>query len=323
MAILPFSGLMIAWFVAAASFVLVVFLLLGSRSDRESLRIEGLAGSEDGDSSRGGSLGGLTSSGVRAPLGADARPGRWTGRRIRQADVKQSLRDRMTQAGLYSARAATFVMIFRIVLMIGPAAMGVVAWKFGFMSLRQGIAIGVFAGLAGTVAPALWLGHVKRLRQTKIRRALPDALDVMVVCLEGGISLAAAFSRVARELGTAHPMLAVEFNIVERQIQMGLSTGEAVRGIADRFDLEELRSMASVVMQAEKVGASVSVALRVFADTLREKRHQRAEEMAHKASVTLLFPTILFIFPGIFIVLLGPAAIRIYQEVLNGFMRQT
>ena len=323
MDMLPFSGLMIAWFVAAASLVLVVFLLLGSRNDRESRRIESLAGSGDADSSRGGSLAGPTSPGLRAPSGADDRPGRWTGRRIRQADVKQSLRDRMMQAGLYSSGAATFVMILRIVLMVVPAAMGVVAWKLGYMSLRQGMVIGIFAGLAGAVAPALWLGHVKRLRQTKIRRALPDALDVMVVCLEGGISLAAAFSRVARELATAHPMLAVEFNIVERQIQMGLSTGEAVRGIADRFDLEELRSMSSVIMQAEKVGASVAVALQVFADTLREKRHQRAEEMAHKASVKLLFPTILFIFPGIFIVLLGPAAIRIYQEVLHGFMRQT
>jgi hypothetical protein len=142
------------------------------------------------------------------------------------------------------------------------------------------------------------LDHLKGARQTKLRRALPDALDVLVVCLQGGLSVMASMSRVANELVTAHPMLAMEFKIAERQMQMGQTAGEAIRGIADRFDMEELRGMAAVIKQAERIGASIAAAMEVFAETLRLKRHQRAEELAHKAAVKILIPTVLFIFPG-------------------------
>jgi tight adherence protein C len=178
--------------------------------------------------------------------------------------------------------------------------------------------MGAAGAILGTIAPSFWLDYVKTSRQTKIRRALPDALDVLVVCLEGGLSLSGAFSRVARELATAHPMLSVEFQIIERQTRMGRTVGQAVREMADRFELEELRSMSSVIIQAEKIGSSVVTALEVFADTMRQKRHQRAEEMAQKAVVKIIFPTLLFIFPGIFVVILGPAAIQIYQLLIKG-----
>jgi tight adherence protein C len=197
----------------------------------------------------------------------------------------------------------------------------VVASQVGLVTLEAGLILGLAAGLAGTLAPSFWLDHMKRVRQHRIRRALPDALDVMVVCLEGGLSLPASFSRVARELATAHPMLALEFRIVDRHTQMGRSTGEAVRDFAVRFDLEELRSMAAVILQAERIGSSVVNAMRVFADTLRVKRQQRAEELAHKATVKILFPTLLCIFPAIFIVILGPAAIQIYNVLINGVLR--
>ena len=132
------------------------------------------------------------------------------------------------------------------------------------------------------------------------------------------MSLNGAFARVAHELATAHPMLAVELQIIQRQTQMGRSTGEAVREFAKRFDLEELRSMASVIIQSEKIGSSVVTALTVFAETLRTKRFQRAEELAQKAVIKILFPTLLFIFPGIFIVILGPAAIQVYELLTSG-----
>ena len=203
-----------------------------------------------------------------------------------------------------------------MVLLVGPAGLGLTAGSMGLMTMTQGLVFGGLAGVFGTLAPSFWLDHVKNSRQTQIRRALPDALDVLVVCLEGGLSLTGSFSRVARELVTAHPMLAVEFQIVERQAQMGRTIGEAVRELANRFDLEELRSMASVIIQAEKIGSSVVTALDVFATTLRQRRSQRAEEMAQKAAVKVLFPTVLFIFPGIFVVLLGPAAIQIYTTLM-------
>ena len=146
---------------------------------------------------------------------------------------------------------------------------------------------------------------------------MPDALDVLVVCLEGGLSVPSAFSRVGHELVTAHPLLAMEFQIIEKQAQLGRTTGEAVRQFADRFDLEELRSMASVIVQAESIGSSVVMALEVFAKTLRQRRSQHAEEMAQKAVIKMLFPTVLFIFPAIFVVILGPAAIQIYEVLGN------
>jgi tight adherence protein C len=143
----------------------------------------------------------------------------------------------------------------------------------------------------------------------------------LVVCLQGGLSVMASLSRVANELAVAHPMLAIEIKIAERQMQMGQTAGEAIRGIADRFDMEDLRAMSSVIKQAERIGASVAMALEAFAENLRLKRSQRAEELAHKAAVKMLIPTVLCIFPAIFVVILGPAAIQVYNTLIMGAMK--
>ena len=140
------------------------------------------------------------------------------------------------------------------------------------------------------------------------------------MCLQGGLSLSTALAHVARELNLAHPALAGELNIIERQIQMGSSAAEAIREMANRFDLEELPQHGSVIGQAERIGASVATALELFAESMRVKRHQHAEERAHKAAVKLLFPTLLFVFPAVFVVILGPAMIRVYFHVLPGLL---
>ncbi len=322
MSVVPFNGLMLASFLAASSLVMLAFLIVTARRTSAQRRLEDLAKTGGANSDRTDVRSGRAPEETSpATMVVPRRIDRRTGRRIRRGEEKKGLRERLTQAGFYKLRAAKFFLVLRVALMIAPIVAGIAISRMGLISLTQGLVFGGLAGLLGTLAPVFWLDRVKRTRQVKIRRALPDALDVMVICLEGGLSLSGSFSRVARELATAHPMLAVEFNIVERQIQMGRTTGEAVRGLADRFDLEELRSMSSVISQAERVGASIAKALQVFADTLRQKRHQRAEEMAHAASVKLLFPTIIFIFPGIFVVLLGPAAIQVYQQLINGALR--
>lgn len=316
------AGLTIASFVAASSLVALVFLLAGFRKGRVEMRLQGLE--EAGGAKRG-------APGIRARQMRGSQPSsmklvdnpvdRWSSRRMRQQDKRRGMKERLEQAGLYKSRAVYVLLAFRLLLLAGLTLLGFAAGKMGLMSITQGLVLGGLAGAMGTLAPSFWLDHLKRVRQTKIRRALPDALDVMVVCLEGGLSLPGSFSRVARELVTAHPMLALEFQIVERQVQMGRTTGQAVRELANRFDLEELRSMASVIIQAEKIGSSVVGALVVFADTLRQKRSQRAEELAQKAAVKILFPTLLFIFPGIFVVILGPAAIQIYNVLIQGALR--
>src|SRR5262249_34160583 len=163
------------------------------------------------------------------------------------------------------------------------------------------VIFGAFFGIFGLIAPSFWLDRRKASRQTAFRRALPDAMDVLVICLEGGLSLPGAIRRVASELQTAHPELAKEMNIVQREIQLGRTPGEALRRLADRSDLEEIRALASVIAQAERYGASLVRVLRIHADSLRIKRVQYAEELAQKASVKILFPTLLFILPCVFV----------------------
>ena len=229
------------------------------------------------------------------------------------------LSERMVQAGHYSPGTQSLFLIVQIVGFLLPIAVGYCVGHAGWTTPKAGLFIGFIFGLAGTLAPGMLLDHLKKQRQIKLRRALPDALDVISVCLQGGLSLGIALNHVARELNLAHPALASELNIIGRQIQMGRATSDAIREMANRFDLDELRSMASVIGQAERIGASVAAALELFAESMRIKRHQRAEELAAKAAVTMLIPTLFFVFPAVFVVILGPAMIRIYMEVLPGF----
>jgi tight adherence protein C len=245
-------------------------------------------------------------------------------RRARMEDRKPSLRDRLVQAGLYRAYSPATFAIIRGLLAVIPLAVGLASWMMGASSLTIGLAAGLITAGFGTLAPSFWLDYQKNSRQSQLRRSLPDALDVIVVCLEGGLSLTAAFARVAQELGNVHQLLGTELRIVQREVQMGRSTGEALRNFANRFDLEELRSLAAVISQAERFGTSVVKALSVYAETMRIKRHQRAEKLAHQATIKMIFPTLFFIFPATFVVILGPAAIRIYETFIGpgGFLNK-
>jgi tight adherence protein C len=237
-------------------------------------------------------------------------------RRARNEQAKPTLRDRLMQAGLYRAYSPATFAIVRVVLALCPLGLALIAGLSGQAPLLLSLILGAVVAGLGTLAPSFWLDHLKSARQKKLRRALPDALDVIVVCLEGGLSLTGAFTRVAQELIGAHPLLAMELRIVQREVQMGRSTGEALRAFAKRFDLEELRSLAGVITQAEKFGTSVVRALGVYAESMRLRRHQKAEELAHQATIKMIFPTLLCIFPAIFVVILGPAAIRIYDTFI-------
>jgi tight adherence protein C len=204
-----------------------------------------------------------------------------------------------------------FFLGIKLLLMVTPALLGVAAAVAGLLSLQKALIFGALLGVFGMIGPSFWLDRRKRDRQGAFRRALPDALDTLVICLEGGLSLPGALRRVVGELRTAHPMLAAELNIVQREVQMGRSPGEALGQFANRCDLEEVRSLASVITQSERFGASLVKSLRVHAEMLRVKRLQHAEEMAQKAATKLLIPTILFIFPCIFIIVMAPAVIQV------------
>ena len=310
---LPEIGTLWIWLGGAGLLLIGLLLLLGLGQGQVKNRLEGVSADVSIGHGNAGATAGL--------LGGVGPLDRETKRQLLREEKKRQLRERMMQAGYYATASGSLFMMFRLSLVGGTAGLGFLISRIGDLDLMTGICIGTACGVAATIAPGFWLDHRKKGRQIKIRRAMPDALDVMVVCLQGGLSLMATMSRVANELVTAHPMLALEFKIAERQMQMGQTAGEAIRGIADRFDLEELKGMAAVIKQAERIGASVAHALEVFAETLRLKRSQRAEEMAHKAAVKMLIPTVLCIFPAIFVVILGPAAIQVYNNLIMGAMR--
>ncbi|MFO0902867.1 MAG: type II secretion system F family protein [Pirellulales bacterium] len=224
---------------------------------------------------------------------------------------RNKLAERLVQAGLYRRNSSMFYYIAQAILATIPTVAGLILMYFGILGIRGAALGGIITGIGAVLFPGLYLDNRISKRQLEIRSALPDALDVLVISLEAGLSLPASLVRLAKEMSTSYPLLAVELTIVHREIQLGASTGGALRNFADRFALEELRSLSSVVMQAERYGASVVQALRVHAETLRIKRLQAAQEKAQKATVKLLIPTVLCIFPAMFVVILGPAAFRI------------
>jgi tight adherence protein C len=225
------------------------------------------------------------------------------------------LRSRLIHAGFYGRQAPAIFLGAKLLLIVGPALIGLFVGLLGVVPTEYAVLAGACFGILGMIGPSFWLDGRKTKRQTLFRRALPDALDLLVICLEGGLSAPASLRRVGTELRTAYPYLGLELNIVLREVQLGSSPGEALQKMGFRTDLEEIRSLASVMTQAEKFGASLVRSLRVHADTLRVKRQQHAEERAQKAAIKVLFPTLIFIFPAIFVVIMGPAVFQIVEQL--------
>jgi tight adherence protein C len=165
----------------------------------------------------------------------------------------------------------------------------------------------------GYVFPGMVLARKAKKRQHRIRLSLPDALDLLVVSVEAGLGLDQALARVGQELAFAHPDLSSELRLVNLELLAGRGRSEALRNLADRTGVDDLSSLVAMLVQTDKFGTSVAHSLRVFSDTLRTKRRQRAEEAAAKTGVKMVFPLVVCIFPAIWIVTIGPAAIRFIQ----------
>jgi tight adherence protein C len=230
---------------------------------------------------------------------------------------RSKLKTRLLHAGLYSPNAMPIFLGIKFLLMAAPMLFGVVFAAFGATSMPNALLAGSVAGLSGLVGPSFWLDRRKAQRQLMLRRALPDACDLIVICLSGGLSLVAALVRVVEELQAAHPLLAAELRIVEREVQLGHKVADSLLKFGTRSDLPELQNLAAVVMTAEKYGSSMTRTLEKFSESLRLKRQQYAEAMAQKAATKILFPTLLFIFPAILLVILGPAMIQVMQVMGN------
>lgn len=222
-----------------------------------------------------------------------------------------ALKQKLLFAGLYSPNARGVFLGVKMALMFSLPWFAVVPYVMGDLTPTSALVIGMTAMTAGMVLPGFWLDLQVRKRQQSLRQALPDALDMLVLCLEGGVSMSSAFQRVTSEVQAVHPLLGHEMNIMQREILLGLTSGEAWKKMGERCGLDDVRDLACVLLQSERFGASVVKALRTYADSWRMERQQRAEETAQKAAVKILFPTLLCIFPAIFIVLLGPAAFQL------------
>jgi tight adherence protein C len=220
------------------------------------------------------------------------------------------VQQRLIRAGYRSDSA---VQLFYGAKVVVPLILCVVAFLTGAGSYSPFFAYLIALGL-GFLAPDFWLGNRISARQARIRRGLPDVLDLLVICIEAGLSLDQSVARTAEELTLAQPTICDELDLVVLEQRAGLPRADAWRHFAERTNVDSVRNLVSVLVQSEKFGTSIAKTLRVHSDTLRTQRRQAVEEQAAKTTVKLVFPLVLFIFPSLFLVTLGPAAITVMES---------
>jgi tight adherence protein C len=220
--------------------------------------------------------------------------------------------EKLVQAGFDTPTAPATYFFCRVVAGVSLPVLAIVFGpRSSFFAYAFSIGAAVFAGW---IIPMGVLDRVVRQRQERIRRSVPDALDLMVVCVEAGVSLDAAILRVAREIRLAHTDLSHELAVVNRKTNAGIPRDAALRALWQRTGVEELRTLVSSMIQSEKWGTSIATVLRVAAETLRRKRRQTAEKKAKQAPLKMTFPLVLFILPALFIVIMGPALVQVITE---------
>ena len=227
------------------------------------------------------------------------------------------LRQRLDEAGFRGEGSMQTFMAIKIICGIAGLLIGGASTLFASKMTMNTVSMALAMPCIGFLLPDFVINFITKSRKEAIFLGLPDALDLMVVCVEAGLGLDQAMRKVAEELKQSHPVIAEEFSICNFQLQMGKERKDVLQEMGSRNGEEDLRSLASTIIQAEKFGSSVGRALRVQSDSMRTKRRQIAEEKAAKTAVQLLFPLVLFIFPGIFVVLVGPAAITIMDQMIN------
>ena len=231
------------------------------------------------------------------------------GARVPQSPKEMGkLRLRLTQAGYRNPEAITIFFGARI-------AIAILAFLFCATPLviRPNVMLGLGGSVLGYVLPGIVLARRAKARQHRIQLGLADALDLLVVSFEAGLGLDQALLRVGQEIRLAHPDLADELNLVTLELRAGKARSEALRNLGERTGLEDVMSLVTMLVQTDKFGTSVAQSLRVHSDVLRTKRRQRAEEAAAKTGVKMVFPLVFCIFPAIWVVTIGPAAIKFVQ----------
>lgn len=227
----------------------------------------------------------------------------WEDSPIRIRFINAGWRNSVAPALFYAAKTGLAALLpFIVYLALRHGQSNVLLWALA-------------AAAAGYYLPDLWLKRCLKVRKREIFETFPDALDLMTVCVEAGLAMDAALARVAQEIGLKSLILAEELQLVTLELRAGSGKEKALRNLALRTGVEDVESLVTLLIQAERFGTSIAASLRVQSDQLRTKRRQRAEEMAAKIALKLLFPLIFFIFPTLLVVLMGPAMLQIRRAL--------
>jgi tight adherence protein C len=231
------------------------------------------------------------------------------------ATEAKKLQKQLMHAGYRSAESPIIFRAIHVACMAGLPLLVAGVCALTARPLNKAIIFIIIAFVAGFFLPRYFLGRMIKKRQRLVRWGLADALDLMVVSVEAGLGLNAAMVKVSSELRDVHPPVATEFELANLEIRVGRERDEALRNLAERTGVDDLHSLVAMLIQTDKFGTSIAKGLRVFSDSLRTKRRQRAEQEAQKAAVKLLLPLALFLFPTLFIAILGPAALNLMDTL--------
>jgi tight adherence protein C len=242
----------------------------------------------------------------------------------KNVDEMSHLRRTLVKAGYRSVEAPLIFFGARLLLAIVlPAAFAVLRTSaLPMLPHTQTMVLFILTAVVGFYGPNLWVKMKTQRRQQKILAGFPDALDLMTVCVEAGLGLDAAMNQVADETSMSNRILSEELKLVNLELRAGQSRQNALRNLSLRTNLEDVNNFTTLLIQTDNFGTSIGQTLRVHSDAMRTKRHNRAEEAAAKLPVKLLFPLLFFIFPSMFVVIMGPAAIQIIRVLLPNMGHQ-
>lgn len=237
------------------------------------------------------------------------------GSRLAQVESSTRHAEFLMHAGYRHPNALAVFWGLRIVLAFGMLSLTLLAGPALRLSAAVTVMLGVYFFLVGWVGPVVVLRSKRGKRQAEIVKALPDALDLLVICVEAGLGLNQALSRVADDIRHVSEVMSLELALVNLEISAGAVREDALRYLAERTGVEDVRTLVAILVQTDRFGTSVARSLRVHSDTLREKRRQRAEEAAAKTPIKMVFPLVLCILPAMFVVILVPGMIQFFREL--------
>jgi len=222
------------------------------------------------------------------------------------------------RAGIYNRQAIRSYQTVRYILLGLPPLLLAVSYFISQRPLNNTMLAAAFClGVVGYFLPVLWLRVVAHYRKKELNRTFPDAMDLLMVCVEAGLGIDSAIRRVSQEIYITSPELAKEFRLLSLELKTGQPRNTCLKNLARRADLPDVNNLVSLLIQAEKYGTGVANALKVHAEEMRQRRYSRLEEAAAKLPVKLVVPLILFIFPGLFVVIMGPAAIQVLRVIIQ------